>query len=234
MPIWRNWAGNQRSGPAIVERPASESEVIAVVNRAVSNRQRVKVVGSGHSFTGIAVPDEVMIDLSKMNRIIDVDLELGLVTVQAGIVLSDLNAHLEGQGLSMPNLGDVTYQTVAGAVSTSTHGTGLHRTGLAAQIVSFRLVTAAGETLVCNKQQNENVFHSGRVSLGALGVVTEVTLNVVPAFNLRAVEQPMRIDYVLDNFSHLIEENDFFEFYWVPHTRWALTKANNVSTDPVD
>ena len=234
MPIWRNWAGNQRSRPAIIERPASESEVVAVVNRAVSNRHRVKVVGSGHSFTGIAVPDEVMIDLSKMNRIIDVDLELGLVTVQAGIVLSDLNAHLEAQGLSMPNLGDVTYQSLAGAVSTSTHGTGLHRTGLAAQIVSFRLVTAAGETLVCNKQQNENVFHSGRVSLGALGVVTEVTLNVVPAFNLRAVEQPMRIDYVLDNFSRLIEENDFFEFYWVPHTRWALTKANNVSTDPVD
>jgi FAD/FMN-containing dehydrogenase len=96
------------------------------------------------------------------------------------------------------------------------------------------LVTAAGETLVCNKQQNENVFHSGRVSLGAVGVITEVTLNVVPAFNLRAVEQPMRIDYVLDNFSRLIEDNDFFEFYWVPHTKWALTKANNTSTDPVD
>jgi FAD-linked oxidoreductase len=234
MPMWSNWAGNQRSRPAIVERPASESEVIAVVKRAVSNKQRVKVVGSGHSFTGIAVPDKVMIDLSKMNRIIDVDLALGLVTVQAGIVLSDLNAHLEAQGLSMPNLGDVTYQTVAGAVSTSTHGTGLHRTGLAAQIVSFRLVTATGESLICSSQQNSEVLHCGRVSLGALGVITEVTLRVVPAFNLRAVEQPMRIDYVLDNFSRLIEENDFFEFYWVPHTRWALTKANNVSKDPVD
>jgi FAD-linked oxidoreductase len=175
-----------------------------------------------------------MIDLSKMNRIIDVDLARGLVTVQAGIVLSDLNDHLEAQGLSMPNLGDVTYQSLAGAVSTSTHGTGLHRTGLAAQIVSFRLVTATGESLICSSQQNSEVLHCGRVSLGALGVITEVTLRVVPAFNLRAVEQPMRIDYVLDNFSRLIEENDFFEFYWVPHTRWALTKANNVSTDPVD
>jgi L-gulono-1,4-lactone dehydrogenase len=154
--------------------------------------------------------------------------------VQAGIVLSDLNAHLEAQGLSMPNLGDVTYQTLAGAVSTSTHGTGLQRTGLAAQIAAFRLVTASGETMVCSREQNQDVFHCGRVSLGALGVITEVTLRVVPAFNLRAVEQPMRIDHVLENFSRLIEENDFFEFYWVPHTKWALTKANNVSTDPVD
>jgi FAD-linked oxidoreductase len=234
MPTWSNWAGNQKSHPSVSERPASESEVIAVVNRAVSNKQRVKVVGSGHSFTGIAVPDEVMIYLSKLNQIVDIDRTRGLVTVQAGIVLSDLNAHLEAQGLSMPNLGDVTYQTLAGAVSTSTHGTGLQRTGLAAQIDSFRLVTAAGETMVCSTEQNQNVFHSGRVSLGALGVITEVTLRVVPAFNLRAVEQPMRIDFVLDNFSRLIEENDFFEFYWVPHTRWALTKANNVSTDPVD
>ena len=234
MPTWRNWAENQKSHPSVIERPSSESEVIAVVNRAASNKQRVKVVGSGHSFTGIAVPDEVMIDLSKLNRIVDVDRARGLVTVQAGIVLSDLNAHLEAQGLSMPNLGDVTYQTLAGAVSTSTHGTGLQRTGLAAQIDSFRLVTAVGETMVCSTEQNQDFFHCGRVSLGALGVITEVTLRVVPAFNLRAVEQPMRIDYVLDNFSRLIDENDFFEFYWVPHTKWALTKANNVSTDAID
>jgi hypothetical protein len=234
MPTWRNWAGNQQSRPTVIEKPSSESEVIALVNRAVSNKQRVKVVGSGHSFTGIAVPDEVMIDLAKMNRLVEVDRARGLVTVQAGIVLSDLNADLEGQGLSMPNLGDVTYQTLAGAVSTSTHGTGLHRTGLAAQIDSFRLVTAAGETMMCSSEKNQDVFHCGRVSLGALGVITEVTLRVVPAFNLRAVEQPMRIDYVLDNFARLIDENDFFEFYWVPHTKWALTKANNVSTDPVD
>lgn len=228
MPTWRNWAGNQKSHPSVIEMPTSESEVIAVVNRAVSSKQCVKVVGSGHSFTGIAVPDEVMIDLSKMNQIIAVDRVHGLVTVQAGIVLSDLNTHLEAQGLSMPNLGDVTYQTLAGAVSTSTHGTGLQRTGLAAQIDSFRLVTAAGQSLVCSKQQNEDIFHCGRVSLGALGVITEMTLRVVPAFNLRAVEQPMRIDYVLDNFSRLIDENDFLSFIGF-HIRSGLSLKRTMS-----
>jgi FAD-linked oxidoreductase len=234
MPSWINWAGNQQSKPVRIERPASELEVVEVVRRAVAERLRVKVVGSGHSFTGIAVPDEVMVDLTRMNRVVNVDHTRGVITVQAGIVLSDLNAYLELHQLSMPNLGDVTYQTLAGAVSTSTHGTGLQRTGLAAQIRAFKLVAASGEVLACDPGQNAEIFHCGRVSLGALGVITEVTLNVVPAFNLRAVEQPMRISHVLDNFAQLIEENNFFEFYWVPHTKWALTKANNVSTDAID
>ena len=234
MPSWINWAGNQQSKPVRIERPASELEVVEVVRRAVAERLRVKVVGSGHSFTGIAVPDEVMVDLTRMNRVVNVDHTRGVITVQAGIVLSDLNAYLELHQLSMPNLGDVTYQTLAGAVSTSTHGTGLQRTGLAAQIRAFKLVAASGEVLACDPGQNAEIFHCGRVSLGAIGVITEVTLNVVPAFNLRAVEQPMRISHVLDNFAQLIEENNFFEFYWVPHTKWALTKANNVSTDAID
>jgi len=234
MPSWKNWAGNQQSKPVRIERPASESDVVEIIRQAVLNKQRVKVVGSGHSFTGIAVPDEVMIDLTRLNQVRNVDHSGGLITVQAGIVLSDLNAHLELHQLSMPNLGDVTYQTLAGALSTSTHGTGLHRTGLAAQIRAFKMVSASGEVLVCSPLENAEIFHCGRVSLGALGVITEVTLNVVPAFNLRAVEQPMRISDVLDNYSQLIEENDFFEFYWVPHTKWALTKANNVSSDAID
>ena len=234
MPSWSNWAGNQRSKPVRIERPSSETEVVEIVRRSVAEHLRVKVVGSGHSFTGIAVPDEVMIDLAQMNRVVNVDHVGGVITVQAGIVLSDLNAYLESHKLSMPNLGDVTYQTLAGAVSTSTHGTGLQRTGLAAQIRAFKLVTSSGEVLTCDPVHNAEIFHCGRVSLGALGVITEVTLNVVPAFNLRAVEQPMRISHVLDNFAQLIQENDFFEFYWVPHTKWALTKANNVSMDAID
>jgi len=234
VPTWTNWAGNQKSRPVIIEKPSSNAEVVALIKRAVNSQQRVKVVGSGHSFTGIAVPDEVMVDLARMNQILNVDHANGLITVQAGIVLSDLNAHLELHQLSMPNLGDVTYQTLAGALSTSTHGTGLQRTGLAAQIRSFKIISASGELLFCDPQHNSEVFHCGRVSLGALGVITEVTLNVVPAFNLRAVEQPMRISHVLDNFPQLITDNDFFEFYWVPHTKWALTKANNVSTDAID
>ena len=234
MGSWKNWAGNQRAKSLIVERPTSEEEITNIVRRAADVGKRVKVVGSGHSFTGIAVPEQIMIELSRFNKVVEIDSANGKVTVQSGIVLSDLNAILEQHNLSMPNLGDVTYQTVAGSLSTSTHGTGLERSGLAAQILSFRLVVARGEVLFCDPSNNAEIFHCGRVSLGALGVITEITLRVVPAFNLRAVERPMRIDEVLNNYEQLIKTNDFFEFYWVPHTKWALTKSNNVTTDPVD
>ena len=234
MPSWINWAGNQQSKPVRIERPASELEVVEVVRRAVAERLRVKVVGSGHSFTGIAVPDEVMIDLTRMNRFVNVDHTRGVITVQAGIVLSDLNAYLELHQLSMPNLGDVTYQTIAGSLSTSTHGTGQGRTGLAAQVVGFRLIDASGNVLQCSNFENEEVFHVGRVGLGALGVLSTLTLRVVPAFQLCAVEEPMRVRDVLANIDQLVNDNHFFEFYWIPHTGWALTKRNNICDLPSD
>ena len=231
---WRNWAGNQRSQPRVVERPKSEQDVVQAVQRATQSGLRVKAIGSGHSFTAISKPDETMLDMSALNKVTEIDAVNGVVRVQSGIVLSELNEHLERHGLSMPNLGDVTYQTLAGAMSTSTHGTGLTRTGLAAQVIGFRLVLASGEVMVCSEEENQEVFHCGRVSLGALGVVTEYAIRVVPLFNLHAVERPMLISDVLSQFQQLVKENDFFEFYWIPHTKWALTKANNVTDLPAD
>jgi len=154
--------------------------------------------------------------------------------VQSGMVLADLNERLHREGLAMPNLGDITYQTIAGALSTSTHGTGHARTGLAAQVVGFRLIDASGNVLQCSEHENDEVFHVGRVGLGALGVLSTLTMRVVPAFQLCAVEEPMRVKDVLVNIDQLVNDNDFFEFYWIPHTGWALTKRNNICDLPSD
>ena len=121
---WRNWAGNQVAHPVAVHRPTSEHELAAVVKQAAGEGARVKVVGSGHSFTDIACTDGHLIDLSGYNRVLSIDPEARTATVQAGIRLEDLNRHLDLRGLAMPNLGDIAYQTISGAVSTSTHGTG--------------------------------------------------------------------------------------------------------------
>jgi FAD-linked oxidoreductase len=234
MRKWKNWAGNQVATPSVVHAPTSEHDLVAIVQYAVATSKRVKVVGSGHSFTAIAVATDVLVDLKNFNEFLEVDLDRGEVTVQAGIVLADLNRRLEIEGLAMPNLGDVTYQTVGGAVSTSTHGTGRDRTGLAAQITRFRLIDAMGVVHDCSTESNSEIFHVGRVGLGALGILSTVTLRVVPAFNLCAVEEPMRISTLLSKLDEIVDSNDFFEFYWVPHTGWALTKANNVSSLPAD
>lgn len=231
---WRNWAGNQQSRPCVVVQPTTEQDVINAIRLATQSGLRVKAIGSGHSFTAISKPEEMMLDMSKLNAVIEVNAVNDVVRVQSGIVLSELNKYLEKHGLSMPNLGDVAYQSLAGSMSTSTHGTGVARTGLAAQIVGFRMVLASGEVVVCSADQNQEIFHCGRVSLGALGVVTEYSIRVVPLFNLHAVESPMLISDVLSQFQDLITDNDFFEFYWIPHTKWALTKSNNVTNLPAD
>lgn len=215
-------------------QPTTEQDVINAIRLATQSGLRVKAIGSGHSFTAISKPEEMMLDMSKLNAVIEVNAVNDVVRVQSGIVLSELNKYLEKHGLSMPNLGDVAYQSLAGSMSTSTHGTGVARTGLAAQIVGFRMVLASGEVVVCSADQNQEIFHCGRVSLGALGVVTEYSIRVVPLFNLHAVESPMLISDVLSQFQDLITDNDFFEFYWIPHTKWALTKSNNVTNLPAD
>jgi L-gulono-1,4-lactone dehydrogenase len=230
---WRNWAGNQVAHPVAVHRPTSEHELASVVKQAAAEGARVKVVGSGHSFTDIACTDGHLVDLSGYGRVLSIDPEARTATVQAGIRLEDLNRQLDLRGLAMPNLGDIAYQTVSGAVSTSTHGTGRTLTGLAGQIAALRLVLGDGTCVDCSPDEEPELFHCARVGLGALGLISTVTLNVVPAFNLAVVEEPMRVDALLDDLDAHVDGNDHFEFFWVPHTGWALTKRNNRTDEPL-
>ncbi|HEX9548952.1 MAG TPA: D-arabinono-1,4-lactone oxidase [Acidimicrobiales bacterium] len=232
MLRWQNWAGNQVCSPVAVERPGTDSELVAIVKQAGAQGQRVKVVGAGHSFTDVACTDGVQISLDNYGRLLRVDRELGRVTVQAGIQLHTLNEALAARGLGMENLGDIAYQSIAGAISTSTHGTGARFGGLATQVVGLDLVTADGSVISCSADEEPAIFQAARVGLGALGVLSTVTLQCVPAFNLHAVEESMRLDDVLAHIDEHVADNDHFEFYWVPHTGWALTKRNDRTDEP--
>lgn len=231
---WSNWAGNQTARPLSIESPRSVDELAALVSKASSRGERVKVVGSGHSFTPAAVTDGRLVEISQLSGITRVDRASGRVTVGAGTTLSDLNVMLHREGLAMPNLGDIAYQTVAGAISTSTHGTGRTLPGLAAQVESMVLIDGAGRTVQVGGGENDRLLRAARVSVGSLGAIAEVTLQTVPAFRLKATEQPMRLDAVLESVHELAAANDHFEFFWVPHTGWALTKRNNRTDEPVD
>ena len=194
----------------------------------------MKAVGSGHSFTAIAVSEEVLVDLSNYDEIIAIDKMNQTVTVQSGIQLSKLNQALYENSLAMQNLGDIAYQTIAGAISTSTHGTGAKFTGIANQVVALRIVLADSSIVECSANVNAQLFSCARVGLGALGLISTVTLKVVPAFNLAVIEEPMRVDDVLQNLDLHVDSNDHFEFFWVPHTGWALTKRNNRNNLPIE
>ena len=233
MPIWKNWAGNQIAHPLSIEKPRSDEELLATVVSARERGETVKVVGSGHSFTSIALTQGRLVSLENMTGIVGVDSGAQRATVKAGTTLADLNVSLDQHGLALANLGDITYQTVAGAVSTGTHGTGRHLTGLAGQITGMRIINGLGQIIDVDETQNSEILRLGRVGLGALGAITQVTLQAVPAFRLRAVETPMRVDQLLEELDMHVDTNDHFEFFWVPHTGWALTKRNNRTEEDV-
>lgn len=221
MSAWSNWAGNVTATAQVVARPSSTAEVVDLVR----THERLKVVGAGHSFTPIAATDGALVHLDRMSRIVSADVASGLVRVQAGISLRRLNRALDAFGLALPNLGDVDPQSVAGATSTGTHGTGAKRFGIAKAIAAVQLVTADGT--VHEVDASHPWFDAVRVGLGALGVITEVTLQCVPAFLLHAREEPASLSSVLADLDALVDGNDHFEFYWFPHTDKALTKRNN-------
>ncbi|WP_225827037.1 D-arabinono-1,4-lactone oxidase [Streptomyces naphthomycinicus] len=229
---WRNWGGNVSARPARQVAPASVEELAAAVRRAREDGLKVKAVGTGHSFTSIAATDGVLIRPQLLTGIRAVDRASMTVTVEAGTPLKRLNAALAREGLSLTNMGDIMEQTVSGATSTGTHGTGRESASIAAQIKGLELVTADGSVLTCSEKEHPDVFAAARIGLGALGVVTAITFAVEPLFLLTAREEPMPLDRVLAEFDQLWAENEHFEFYWFPHTGSTNTKRNNRSAGP--
>jgi FAD-linked oxidoreductase len=226
-PEWRNWAGDQSCRAARRERPASPEQLGAAVQRAAEAGLRVRVAGSGHSFSDIACTDGVMVSLERMASVLDVDRASGLARVQGGITIKELGRALGNHGLALANVGDIDVQTIAGAISTATHGTGAKLPNLAAQVSELTLVLADGSTLACSAESDAETWAAARVGLGALGVIAEVTLRCVPAFTLDGIDAPAPLAEVLERFEELIHENDHFEFFVFPHAEVALTRTNN-------
>ncbi len=223
---WANWAGNQRAAGIDIRHPRGAGEVSALVLDAVRAGRRVRPVGSGHSFTAIAKPVDVQVVLDRCADLIGVDVASGLVTVGAGLTLARLNRLLTEVGLAMTNLGDVDTQTVAGALATGTHGTGSRFGGLATQVRALEIVLADGSIHECSPAREAELFEAALIGLGALGIVTEVTIQTEPLFALRAEEAPMPLEEVLTGFTELIEGPDHAEFFWFPHTPRTLVKRN--------
>jgi FAD-linked oxidoreductase len=227
MTRWTNWAGTAAADPQRVHTPRSVAEIAEVVTGVAVDGGRVRARGSGHSFTPVAVADRDAIDLTEWTGIASVDAEANLVTVRSGTTLRRLNAELSALGLAMTNLGDIDAQTLSGAVSTGTHGTGARFGGLATQIAQLELVLANGSVVTCSADRNPELFQAARVGLGALGVITHLTLHCEASFALSAQERPEPLEQVLDGFDQFAADNDHFEFYWFPYGRNALVKRNN-------
>jgi L-gulonolactone oxidase len=222
--MWRNWAGDQQCAPAAIEWPGSMDEVSEAVVRARESGLGVRVAAAGHSFTDIACTDGVMLRLERMNRVLDVDREHRLAKVEAGIGLRRLSEELDVHGLALENMGDIDKQTLAGALSTGTHGTGARLGNLSSQVEAMEIVLADGSVLSVSRGSDPDILRAARVGLGALGVIATVTLRCVPAFTLNRLDHPLPLGEVLERLDELVEANDHFEFYTWPHGGVALVR----------
>ena len=189
----------------------------------------MRVAGAGHSFSGVVPTDGTLLSLDRLDRVLDVDRDSGLVRAEAGIRLHRLVRELHAHGLALPNLGDIDAQSLAGALVTGTHGTGAKLGNLAASVEAMELVLADGSELTVD---GGDELRAARVGLGALGVVAAVTLRCVPAFRLHAVDRPLPLDDVLGELDRHVDGNDHFELFTFPHSPIALTRTNNRSDAP--
>jgi len=232
-PRWHNWGRTVSCAPSRTELPSDALQISRIVTGAAESGATVKPVGAGHSFTSIAATDDIRLDLRNMRGLSGVDTTRKQVTLYAGTHLHEIPGLLAPHGLAMANLGDIDRQTISGAISTGTHGTGLGFGGIATQIVGAKLVTGTGEIRTVSAGDDD--LRAVALGLGALGVLAEVTVQCVDAFCLRAEERPRTADEAFGTFLDEVAAQDHYEFYWFPHTSQTLTKTNTrlpAGTDP--
>ncbi len=229
--MWRNWSGELECTPAAEVHARTEAEVAEAVTAArEAGRGPVRVAGAGHSFTPLVLTTGTLLRLGRLGGVLDADRSSGLVRVGAGATIAQLNADLDALGLAFENLGDIDVQAIAGALATATHGTGARRPSLSAQVEALELVASDGTVHRCSRDDDPDLWRAVRVSLGALGVLTAVTLRTVPAFTLRRVDRPEPLEEVLGSLDERIAAHEHFELFVFPYADQALTRT----TDRVD
>jgi len=230
---WRNWGRNQACAPIAIDAPSSVLELREVIGSAGRAGQTIRVAATGHSFSDIVCTDSRMLRLEALNRVIEVDRERMTATVEAGIRLFTLNDELSRRGLALSNLGDIDQQTLAGALSTGTHGTAVKYGPIASAVIGLEIVTASGDVITCSADEEPEIFACARVGLGALGIITKVTLQCEPAFRMHTIEEPFGFDEALAAWPTTIAEHDHVDSYWFPHSDVITVKRSDRTDRPI-
>ncbi|KAF9909777.1 hypothetical protein EC991_008100 [Linnemannia zychae] len=231
--VFQNWARTFRCVPEQYYTPTTEEEVVKIIHLARMSGKHVKAVGTGHSPSDLACTDGFMINTDKLNNVIKVDDDKMTITVQAGMKLHKLHDILELHDLAMSNLGSISDQSVAGLMSTATHGTGAEYPSMCASVLALTLITAKGETISCSKTERADIFNAAVCSLGALGIITRMTLQCEPAFRLENKQEPAKLDDVLKNLDTIIHSAEHVRLWWYPHTDNVVVWRANRTTKEI-
>lgn len=216
---WSNWSGNQNCQPSDRIVPRNEDELLTLLR---SGNQKIRMLGSGHSFSGLIPTDHTLVSLARLRGIENVDKETNQVDVLGGTRLSQLGSELWDQGLSVINMSDIDSQTFSGAVATSTHGTGRDLQSISGQMLSSRFVTASGDILDCSPTENSDLYHASGNHLGALGVMTRSRIQTVPAYHLKEHSWMMPEEEGLETALELSKQHRHYEMFALPHSKYIL------------
>src|SRR5271154_5971263 len=225
--VWRNWSGIQHSYPAQRLAPASDEELAKILK---SSPAPIRAVGAGHSFMPLVPTDGTLLTLDQMAGLVSV--EGDEVVVRAGTRLGDLGPALASHGRAMANLPDINKQSLGGALGTATHGTGKHVPAIHADVTALRLATVDGKILDCDATKNADVFNAARVSLGSLGIITQVRLKTIAN---RRIHRRVWLESFDDAIAHAEEHwntHRNFEFYAIPFTGLAANITNDETDEP--
>jgi len=229
---WSNWSGRLQARPAALLRPRGEPEIVEALARAAEQGQKVRVAGASHSHSPLVVTSGMLLDLADLAGVLAVDLEAGTARLGAGSRIADLGVPLRERGAALLNQGDIDRQAIGGALATGTHGTGLQLRNLSAGLVSARLLLADGRAVECSASSEPELFQAARLHLGGLGVMTELTLAIRPAYRLEERIWLEDLDAVLARIDALAEDTRHFEFFWMPGGDRAACKATWETQEP--
>jgi len=230
----KNWSGLEKWSPSEILFPESEEAIQKIVKAALDKKQKIRIIGSGHSFTKLCVTNDILISLDKYQGLVQVDQSSKQVIIKGGTKLKKLGALLHAEGLAMENLGDIDAQSIAGTISTGTHGTGANFGTISTQVRAIRLVNGLGEIVECSTEKNVELFKAAQVSLGTLGIITQITLLCMPSYKLKMVYEKSSLSEVLKTYNSINQSTRNFELYWMPYTDAVLTKKANITNEEVD
>lgn len=229
--VWTNWSGSLKFSPGARVAPQDEAELINCVHQAREKKQTLRVVGKGHSSSPLVETDGYLISLDRFQGLVEADRDANSATMRSGMTLEAAGKALLDAGLAMHNQGDVNVQTVVGAIATGTHGSGRKLQNLSSMLVGGRLVNGLGEVVEISEEQDAEFLEAARVSLGTLGVFTEIKLRLLPAFRIHRQEYCTYIEECLDHLEQLSQENRNFDFYWYPRSDEAKIRLWNITGD---
>jgi FAD/FMN-containing dehydrogenase len=229
---WTNWSGRLKSHPAKLEKPEDEEAAIGAVRAAHAKGHRMRCVGAAHSHAPLVVTDETLLDLSKLSGVVDLDSARCEAVVWAGTRIADLGSPLHDAGLALHNQGDIDRQTIAGAIATGTHGTGSHLKNLSSAVLGARVILADGTVVDCDGDHDPELLDICRLSLGAVGVLSQVRLSVRDAYHLEEKMWLEDLDEILDRIDALAAGTRHFEFFWMPGKRKAACKSLTETPSP--